>query len=199
MNKKKTIIAVVLILALVLGLAFCGKKEVAPEQDLTTAVQSAEANQNNEKTVAVGTNETTADSLENVATEVPATEETEATKVPEETKSELEQFFEENTSIGVAPGGATNDIDEGGSNTPPQVITPPAEEDTSDEPVELTVAISDITYDMYLAMSAGEQEAVIKSFGSMDDFMVWLNYIKAQYEADHPNIEIGPGGSVDLG
>lgn len=57
--------------------------------------------------------------------------------------------------------------------------------------------IRDITYEMYMAMSGEEQQAVIAQFGSVEDFMVWFNAVKAIYEAEHPDIEVGGDGSVD--
>jgi hypothetical protein len=48
-------------------------------------------------------------------------------------------------------------------------------------------------YERYLEMSASEQEAFIKSFDSVVDFVMWYNRAKDEYDRLHPDIEIGDG------
>ncbi len=55
------------------------------------------------------------------------------------------------------------------------------------------------SYEAYLAMSGEEQSAFINSFSSTTAFFEWRNAAKAAYEAQNPDIEIGNGGSIDLG
>ncbi len=56
-----------------------------------------------------------------------------------------------------------------------------------------------ITYEEYEAMSAEEQQAYYLSYSDPMDFFAWYNDAKAEYDAQNPGIEIGPGGSVDIG
>ena len=48
-------------------------------------------------------------------------------------------------------------------------------------------------YEKYLAMSAKQQEAFIKTFDSVLDFVEWYNNAEAEYERLHPDIEISNG------
>lgn len=61
------------------------------------------------------------------------------------------------------------------------------------EETEITV-----TYEQYQAMSAQEQTDFFNSFADPADFFAWQNAAKAEYDAAHPNIDVGDG-SVDLG
>ena len=54
-----------------------------------------------------------------------------------------------------------------------------------------------ISSEIYMDMTGEEQQAVIAQFGSTEDFMVWFNAVKAIYEAEHPNIEVGGDSTVD--
>ena len=56
-----------------------------------------------------------------------------------------------------------------------------------------------ITYEDYMEMTAAEQQAYYESFDDPMEFFAWLNAAKAEYEANKNDIEIGSGGSVDLG
>ena len=188
MNKMKKVFALLLALIMVFSLCACGKKKNAPEVAEAPAAEAAEKAEATKDNTAENTAPAEGD-------ETPAKE---SEKSTETEKPSTEEFNKENTSVGVAEGGGTVDIEEGGDYVAPPQLNVPAEDAGNDEPVVITMDIYDITYDMYLAMSAAEQQAVMEMFGSTEDFMKWLNYVKAEYEADHPAIEVGPGGVVDL-
>ena len=48
-------------------------------------------------------------------------------------------------------------------------------------------------------MSGAEQQEYMMSFSSIEAFFEWFNAAKAKYDAEHPSIEIGGDGSIDLG
>lgn len=195
MNKKKILIlSLVLILVLSLALAFCGKQEpvsnvAPPTEAATTALTEATAE---------ASPEAATDAAQ--ATEAPTEEPIPTTP---DGKVDTEKYLDQNANVGVGEGGGTQDLEGGSGSAPapvPQETTPAVEDsDNNKEPVTLDIDIYAITYDVYMAMSAEEQKAVMEFFGSTEDFMNWLNFIKEQYAAEHPNIEIGPDGSVNLG
>lgn len=196
MNKKTTLIiaALVLVLVLALVLALGGNK------DATADVKETETQRVTETAVESTVEPTAAAEATEEPTKEPTTEATEVPVVDETGISDA--FIQENVNIGVTQGdGSGGDIVVDDSNPPPAQTQPtkPAETDKDKEPVTLTVPLTEITFEMYNSMSAAEQQAVIDSFGSMEDFIVWFNYIKAQYEQAHPDIEVGADGTVNLG
>ncbi len=93
-------------------------------------------------------------------------------------------------------GNAGSDNSGSGSNTdgtqqPENPVTPPADGNTSDS--------DEMTYEKYNAMSGDEQQKFFSSFANPADFFTWYNAAKAEYEASQNRIEIGEGGSIDLG
>ena len=75
----------------------------------------------------------------------------------------------------------------------PVVTTPPTEVPTEPEEGDTVTA-----YEWYLSLSGPEQQAFFASFANPAEFFAWLNNAKAEYEALHPDVEIGDG-NVDLG
>ena len=57
--------------------------------------------------------------------------------------------------------------------------------------------VNNSAYSQYMHMSEAEQQAFIESFGSIADFMDWLNQAKAEHNANDNSVEIG-SGTVDL-
>jgi predicted small lipoprotein YifL len=194
MNKMKKVLALLLALVMAFSLCACGKKAVSEENP--AAAEKTEKTEQTEK-AEPAKNEAEESATDAEGDKSPAKE----TEKPANTEKPLtDEFIKENVSVGAVEGSGTTEADDADEFVPasPQVNTP-VEGDSNDEPVTINMDIYDITYDMYLAMSAAEQQAVIALFGSTEDFMVWLNYVKAEYEAEHPAIEVGPGGVVDLG
>lgn len=109
-------------------------------------------------------------------------------------------FVKENVNLGVVEGErvGNDDVPDDNVSTDNKQPPKPTEDSKGNQSVSLTIPIMEITFETYNAMSAAEQQAVIDSFGSMEDFVVWFNYIKAQYELENPDIEIGADGVVDL-
>lgn len=68
----------------------------------------------------------------------------------------------------------------------------------SESPVSSEYDFANVTYESYNKMSAEEQYAFILTFESPADFALWYHEEKAKYDAEHPPIEIGPGGNIDL-
>ena len=57
----------------------------------------------------------------------------------------------------------------------------------------------EMTYEEYNALSAEEQEAYFNSFDTVDDFFVWYNKAKQEYEANQDYIEVGGDGNINIG
>lgn len=57
----------------------------------------------------------------------------------------------------------------------------------------------EVTWEDYNAMTDAEREAFFDSFKSPEAFMEWLTAAKEKYDREHPVIEVGPDGSIDLG
>ena len=55
-----------------------------------------------------------------------------------------------------------------------------------------------MNYESFQDMAPAQQQAYMESFDSIDAFFEWYNAAKEQYEKDHPSIEVGGNGSVDL-
>jgi len=56
-----------------------------------------------------------------------------------------------------------------------------------------------ITYEKYLAMTPAQQQAYFATYADPLAFFAWLDQAKAEYDANQNEIEIGSGGSIDLG
>lgn len=86
--------------------------------------------------------------------------------------------------------------DKPGNNTDDTAVT------ETTVPAETTAPAIEIVptteYEWYHALSGEEQEAYMESFESTAAFFKWYNAAKAEYEAQHPSIEIGDG-VIDFG
>lgn len=78
------------------------------------------------------------------------------------------------------------------TETKPQETKP---QETKPEENEPEVVLSD--YERYMAMSGQEQMEFMESFSSVEAFFSWYNDAKAEYDAAHPDFEIG-NGKIDL-
>lgn len=194
MNMKKTV-SLLLALALVCALAACHQKnpEVTPTEppaaSQPTAPQETAAPQ---ATVPGGDPTQPSTNGETV----PPTDPGPADETP--TQPTIPDV---NVELGVVPGEPVPDADEdSGSNTPPatQPTDPPDPTDAPADP-DAPVDLSTLTYESYNALSGPQQQKVIEAFASVDEFVKWYRAVEAQYKAEHPEIEIGPDGNVDLG
>lgn len=78
-------------------------------------------------------------------------------------------------------------------------VTTPAATPQKDNPLGEGFDIDQLTFEEYeWGMTAEQQKAVIDLFSTPNDFVKWYNAMAAQYKAEHPEIEIGQGGNVDL-
>jgi hypothetical protein len=73
----------------------------------------------------------------------------------------------------------------------------PADPET-DPPASTVNPNTALLYEEYFAMSSEEQVAHFNSFANVEDFFAWYNMAKADYAERHPDIEIGPDGSIPL-
>ena len=84
--------------------------------------------------------------------------------------------------------------------TEPSTTEPPATEPPATEPpVTLPpVSVGTTSYEWYNSLSGAEQVNFFNTFESTEAFVNWYNSAKAEYDALHPDVEVG-NGSVDLG
>lgn len=66
----------------------------------------------------------------------------------------------------------------------------------STAPGEETTPPQKPTYEEYCAMTSQEQMDFFNSFADIDDYFLWFEWAKADYEERHPGIEIGPDGII---
>lgn len=69
-------------------------------------------------------------------------------------------------------------------------------ETPSDPPV--TPEGKTLKYEEFYALSPEQKDAYLNSFADYGAFYEWLIVAQQQFTKDHPDIEIGPGGSIDL-
>lgn len=125
---------------------------------------------------------------------------------PEETMPEpgtvyLDEDKEISATLGVAKGDGAPVEDEEPEDTAP-APTPSATPAPSPSPTEpqsqgpVTPALTE--YEVFYALSPEQKDAFLNSFESYEAFYEWLIAAQAEYAAVHPEIEIGPGGTIDL-
>ena len=59
-------------------------------------------------------------------------------------------------------------------------------------------ASKDLKWEEYYALSPEQRDAYIDSFGDDEKFYNWMKKAQAEFKTDHPDIEIGADGSIDL-
>ena len=210
-------IVLMLVAVLAFSLYTYGKKEIESESiadELQTQTEYvtevpegiAETSNNSAASIdeTVEKTEATAEKKDNTADNAEVVEESKQTESPIDEKGNIrDTFLDENVNLGVAKGdGSGGDIIVDDSNPPaqnrPTESAPLPENDGVTDTVTLTMPITEITFEIYNTMSASQQQAVVDSFGSMEDFVVWFNYIKSQYKIENPEIEVGLDGVVDF-
>lgn len=83
-------------------------------------------------------------------------------------------------------------------NPPPVAPTEPEETQGQNKPTDPEIDVEALTYETFWALSEEKQRAVINAFSTPKDFTKWYKAMAAQYKAEHPDVEIGDGGIVDL-
>ena len=59
-------------------------------------------------------------------------------------------------------------------------------------------AVEKLDYESFQKLSPADQQAYMEKFDNVEAFFVWYNEAKEAYEKEHPSIEIGGDGKVDL-
>ena len=54
------------------------------------------------------------------------------------------------------------------------------------------------SYELFCALSPEQKDEFLNSFESYDAFYEWLIAAQEEYKTQHPDVEIGPGGVIDL-
>ena len=83
--------------------------------------------------------------------------------------------------------------------TPTEKPTEPVEEPTAPPAMDDEIDVTELTYEMYMAMSGEDQKKVIDQFSTTNDFLKWFKALEAQYKAEHPDVEIGENGMINGG
>ena len=113
-------------------------------------------------------------------------------KADDETDSKVQDESDDPHRQETTPFESTDDEPEAPTEpttNSPETPTGPSTEAATGEPEFLS-------YDAYHAMSAAEQEAHFNSFATPAEFFEWYNAAKAKYLEEHPNVEIGPDGTI---
>lgn len=100
------------------------------------------------------------------------------------------------STIEIKPGLSDNIFDEDGNVIDGITTETPSSGDTTvstNNATELDKKPQDYTYEEFCALSPAQQEACMESFDSVEDFFVWYNKVKAEYEASHPSVDVGDG------
>lgn len=77
------------------------------------------------------------------------------------------------------------------STSTPEVTPPPTEIIIPDDPQMLS-------YEDFYALAPDKKDEFLHSFENYDLFYEWLVDAQAKFTKEHPDIEIGPNGSIDL-
>lgn len=59
-------------------------------------------------------------------------------------------------------------------------------------------ASQDLKWEEFYALSAEQKDAYLESFGDYQKFYDWMVKAQEQFKTEHPTIEIGADGSIDL-
>lgn len=175
---KKNFIAIIILLAIML--VGCGSNQAVVE---TTTAPTEEININGYSSYDPFLEEDTKETTATEATE-PVTSETKQTEPTQSAPSENDNA--------VSTEATEPPATEGESATPIESTEPSSAGSANDVATGLTA------YEQYNAMSAAQQEEFVNSFASITDFITWYNAAKEEYEALHPNIDVGDG-NIDLG
>lgn len=184
----KKILTLLLVVAMLLGCTACFRKNTEPEETVIDATQ--EVTEAATEPATEGTDETE-------AAEEPTEEEKNGVDDnpfdDEETESDREETEPSapETEKPTEPKEEEPKPTEGKTEPEQKPTEAPNENQGSGKPAY-------ISYETYQNMSASEQMAYMNSFENIDDFYVWYNWAKAQYDAENPDIEVGDEG-IDMG
>lgn len=97
---------------------------------------------------------------------------------------EEDPFEDDNTSAGNKP-----------TNNKPADTKPDSKPDT---PSDTPDASQDLKWEEYYALTPEQQDAYFDSFSDYKEFQKWMKKAQERFKTEHPTIEIGPDGSIDL-
>lgn len=124
----------------------------------------------------------------------------------ESTAATMPTIPSENVQMGVVEGENDVDLDEDFEDEPaqtqptqPKETVPPATQAPESDVLGDDFDFSTLTYESYNAMTGEQQKAVIDMFASPEEFMRWYKRAEEKYKEEHPDIEIGGDGNVNLG
>lgn len=184
MNKQ--ILAIALLLALLLTLGACGKKDEMPEPEVTPESTPVSTPAPTEQPGDIGTEDL--DDLELVE-EVPTP--------ASSTAEPKEEVTAENAEGGTPTAQPEEDspVTPEPDDAPAQVIVPEMNDVPAQviEPETAGHVPNSTEYENYLNMSGAEQVAFIESFDSPANFAAWFNAAQADYKAVSNPIEVTTG------
>ena len=103
-----------------------------------------------------------------------------------------------NPTVGGGSSQPTNPTTGGNATQPTKPDTNQEEATEATAPAPTNPAPAKLSYEQYEAMSAAQQREFMMSFADVEDFFDWYNDAKAEYKAQHPDIEI-EDGKVEIG
>lgn len=84
------------------------------------------------------------------------------------------------------------------ANSPKPEATPTPTPTPTPTDAPLPEKSGTLKYEEFYALSPEQMDAYKDSFGSMDEFYNWLVAAQEQFTKEHPDMEMGPDGSIDL-
>lgn len=145
-------------------------------------------------------------------TEEPGTTEEEE-PLPESGTAYIDKENDVSVTIGVAVGDGIREEEEtepshsGGQSSSSEEPTDPDQPEQPEQPEQGGETPSDppvtpegktLKYEEFYALSPEQKDAYLNSFADYGAFYEWLIVAQQQFTKEHPDIEIGPGGSIDL-
>lgn len=147
-------------------------------------------------------------------TEEPGTTEEEE-PLPESGTAYIDKEKDVSVTIGVEAGDGLREEEEpkqqtGGQSSQSGEQTDPEQQRQSEQPEDpgqggetpsdppVTPEGKTLKYEEFYALSPEQKDAYLNSFADYGAFYEWLIVAQQQFTKDHPDIEIGPNGSIDL-
>jgi len=98
-------------------------------------------------------------------------------------------------------------VDESGTqlrdDSAPSVVIPttnPAAPSSGNSGAEISVSNpNEMTWEAFCILTPEQKDEFMNSFDSIEDFIAWMNHAQEVYYKDHPAIELGEDGVIDLG
>ena len=179
MKQTKAMIAFLLAMVLLIGCTACGKKKAETAEPETGKTQTEQASSASESAKPGKT---------------PDGKQPESSAAPAESvtyKVEGEHGASFEVQMGVEEGRIDEEEDEPSTTSKPIATAKPSTPSGDITPGSLK-------WEEFYALSSEAKDAYLHSFKDYDAFYEWMIAAQAQFKIDHPDIEIGPNGSIDL-